>query len=110
MTFKGYIRRVYVLHIETKIHTEPLIQYVCSSIKYPYTLNTLTPFSLSDRARGARLLVLNFLRDLGRPRRLRFRPSVAQVDAGSDRRDPHGSPVRCPSRNNTVHAVDAVTR
>jgi len=37
MTFKGYIRRVYVLHIETKIHTEPLIQYVCSSIKYPFT-------------------------------------------------------------------------
>ena len=37
MTFKGYIRRVYVLHIENKIHTEPLIQYVCSSIKYPYT-------------------------------------------------------------------------
>ena len=37
MTFKGYIRRVYVLHIETKIHTEPLIQYVFSSIKYPFT-------------------------------------------------------------------------
>ena len=28
MTFKGYIRRVYVLHIESKIHTEPLIQYI----------------------------------------------------------------------------------
>ena len=37
MTFKGYIRRVYVLHIESKIHTEPLIQYVCSSIKYLFT-------------------------------------------------------------------------
>ena len=37
MTFKGYIRRVYVLYIENKIHTEPLIQYVFSSIKYPYT-------------------------------------------------------------------------
>ena len=37
MTFKGYIRRVYVLYIENKIHTEPLIQYVCSSIKYSYT-------------------------------------------------------------------------
>ena len=37
MTFKGYIRRVYVLHIESKIHTEPLIQYVCSRIKYPFT-------------------------------------------------------------------------
>ena len=37
MTFKGYIRRVFVLHIENKVHTEPLIQYVCSNIKYPFT-------------------------------------------------------------------------
>ena len=34
MTFKGYIIRVYVFYIENKIHTEPLIQYVFSSIKY----------------------------------------------------------------------------
>ena len=38
MTLKGYIKRVYVVQIEDKIHTEPLIQYVFSSIKYSYTI------------------------------------------------------------------------